>query len=540
MRVLGPGSGGLVVPAIEAQRQRRPGSDHAGKDRPGHAVDGHDGGRSRSRRQQGHRFLDGAAPWRQLDVDLADVLDWLAADPDTQSILVQFDEVSGGRKFMSAARSAARNKPVSPSARPDGGRHAVAPFAPPTTSTRRPCAAPAGSHRYARRSVRSHRGDGAGAPAARRTPDHPGQRSRPRADCRRHAAALRRPAGHLSRDTVKRLEELLQTRSSLSQSAGACRRMSRPRTGRSAGSPCSPTAIPTNVLTVCSPSPFAPSADVATAICEVSRHSRAQRLHLLGRRRGNARGATDRGGARVLSHDSPEKAIAVFLGSRQLPAQSPLADADAAVAGGEVSRRTPTPPAACSEKRLPPARSAVGAPGAASVAGLRLGCRRVAAGRQHRQGDPAMPMKSAIRSISGWCLPMAPSFRRAFPGLRSPAEIHRGARSAQPCARHSTRAVGSAAIECDRARPQWRPCTANWGGRRSGVRSGDLPRPGIGQPAIAAGRLVVALPPLNLMLARDLVARSRFADGSRRRAKRAAERREQCAGSLVATAHGPR
>jgi acetyltransferase len=47
-----------------------------------------------------------------IDIDLADVLDWLAADPDTASILVQFDCVPAGRKFMSAVRAAARNKPV--------------------------------------------------------------------------------------------------------------------------------------------------------------------------------------------------------------------------------------------------------------------------------------------------------------------------------------------------------------------------------------------------------------------------------------------
>jgi acetyltransferase len=47
-----------------------------------------------------------------LDVDLADTLDFLASDPQTSSILLHFEFVLQGRKFMSAARAAARNKPV--------------------------------------------------------------------------------------------------------------------------------------------------------------------------------------------------------------------------------------------------------------------------------------------------------------------------------------------------------------------------------------------------------------------------------------------
>lgn len=47
-----------------------------------------------------------------IDADLADLPDWLAVDQDTRSILVQFGEISGARKVMSAARSAARNKPL--------------------------------------------------------------------------------------------------------------------------------------------------------------------------------------------------------------------------------------------------------------------------------------------------------------------------------------------------------------------------------------------------------------------------------------------
>jgi len=46
------------------------------------------------------------------DVDFGDLLDYLATDPDTRAILLYMEAVSSARKFMSAARAAARNKPV--------------------------------------------------------------------------------------------------------------------------------------------------------------------------------------------------------------------------------------------------------------------------------------------------------------------------------------------------------------------------------------------------------------------------------------------
>src|SRR6266496_2991344 len=46
------------------------------------------------------------------DVDFGDMLDHLAADPGTRAILLYVEGITHGRKFMSAARSAARAKPV--------------------------------------------------------------------------------------------------------------------------------------------------------------------------------------------------------------------------------------------------------------------------------------------------------------------------------------------------------------------------------------------------------------------------------------------
>jgi acetyltransferase len=46
------------------------------------------------------------------DVDFGDILDYLARDPDTDAILMYMEDVHHARKFMSAARAAARCKPT--------------------------------------------------------------------------------------------------------------------------------------------------------------------------------------------------------------------------------------------------------------------------------------------------------------------------------------------------------------------------------------------------------------------------------------------
>src|SRR5271169_5426041 len=48
----------------------------------------------------------------QLDVDIADLLDYFALDDQTQAILLYVEAIKDARKFMSAARAAARVKPV--------------------------------------------------------------------------------------------------------------------------------------------------------------------------------------------------------------------------------------------------------------------------------------------------------------------------------------------------------------------------------------------------------------------------------------------
>lgn len=48
----------------------------------------------------------------KADVDFGDMLDYFAADPHTRAILLYVEALTHGRKFMSAARAAARIKPV--------------------------------------------------------------------------------------------------------------------------------------------------------------------------------------------------------------------------------------------------------------------------------------------------------------------------------------------------------------------------------------------------------------------------------------------
>ncbi len=68
-------------------------------------------------------FSHVAALGDMSDVDFGDMLDYLAIDPHTRAILLQIESITEVRKFMSAARGAARVKPVIVI---KGGRHALA------------------------------------------------------------------------------------------------------------------------------------------------------------------------------------------------------------------------------------------------------------------------------------------------------------------------------------------------------------------------------------------------------------------------------
>ncbi|WP_088278695.1 bifunctional acetate--CoA ligase family protein/GNAT family N-acetyltransferase [Ideonella sp. A 288] len=63
-------------------------------------------------RGRGIGFSQVVSLGEHADVDFGDMLDYLASDAKTRAILLYIESVQSARKFMSAARAAARNKPV--------------------------------------------------------------------------------------------------------------------------------------------------------------------------------------------------------------------------------------------------------------------------------------------------------------------------------------------------------------------------------------------------------------------------------------------
>ena len=61
---------------------------------------------------QGIGFSHFVSLGEHADVDFGDMLDYLASDPQTRAVLLDVESIESPRKFMSAARAAARNKPV--------------------------------------------------------------------------------------------------------------------------------------------------------------------------------------------------------------------------------------------------------------------------------------------------------------------------------------------------------------------------------------------------------------------------------------------
>ncbi|MDJ0947502.1 MAG: GNAT family N-acetyltransferase [Alphaproteobacteria bacterium] len=112
LRILGPNCLGLLVPGIKlnASFSHLP------------AGGGHIAFVSQSgamctavldwARSRGIGFSHFVSLGNKADVDFGDVIDYLGSDPSTRSILLYIEGIKDGRKFMSAARAAARNKPV--------------------------------------------------------------------------------------------------------------------------------------------------------------------------------------------------------------------------------------------------------------------------------------------------------------------------------------------------------------------------------------------------------------------------------------------
>ncbi len=513
MRVLGPGSGGLVVPARGLNASAAPVSITSGKIAlvaQSTAVTAAVLDRAYSKEIGFSTVLHLGAG---LDVDLADVLDWLAADPDTKSILVQFDEVSAGRKFMSAARAAARNKPVvTIRAGPVHGRHqGSTPFS--AAEVYEAALRRAGwvsidtlgdlfEAVEAMARVRSLRGEsltilGNGHGLGRIAGD-----TLSRSDGQ---------LGKLSAGTVKRLEGLLQTRSNLSNPLALPADITPTNWGAALSAVLADNDTE-NVLTVCSPSPFAPSAEVAAAICEVSRETKRNVFTcwvggvamLEAQKIAAAQG--------VLSHESPEKAIAVFLGvvsyrrNRALLMQMPPSLAEGFSPDVDAARSALSEAIAAGARTL----SARQARRVLQAYGLPVGEYPLASSMDKAistADDIGYPVDLVLVLANG------AEFSEGVSGLRSPAEIPVAARGLRSRAR--TRHPGNRVSGY-----RLRPSAARSGAPalRLGVADDPVFGPVIflGPASVSGfreGRLVVALPPLNLVLAGDLVARSGFAEG---------------------------
>jgi acetyltransferase len=128
LRVLGPNCLGLLVPSLGLNASFAPGNALRGK----LAFVSQSGALATAMLDwaagRGIGFSHFISLGDSADVDFGDVLDYLASDPGTGAILMYAESVKFARKFMSAARAAARNKPViivKAGRAPDGARAAA-------------------------------------------------------------------------------------------------------------------------------------------------------------------------------------------------------------------------------------------------------------------------------------------------------------------------------------------------------------------------------------------------------------------------------
>ncbi len=112
LRILGPNCIGLLVPHLGLNASFAPANAIPGQlafvSQSGGLVTGMlDWANSR-----GIGFSHFISLGEHADVDFGDMLDFLGSDARTRAILLYIESIDSARKFMSAARSAARNKPV--------------------------------------------------------------------------------------------------------------------------------------------------------------------------------------------------------------------------------------------------------------------------------------------------------------------------------------------------------------------------------------------------------------------------------------------
>jgi acetyltransferase len=112
LRVVGPSSLGVMTPACGAVLGAPSSSLRSGGVAWVSGSNALTNGVLGWAKARGLGFSKVVALGHEADVDAGDMLDYLACDGDTRAILLAIESVRAARKFMSAARAAARNKPV--------------------------------------------------------------------------------------------------------------------------------------------------------------------------------------------------------------------------------------------------------------------------------------------------------------------------------------------------------------------------------------------------------------------------------------------
>jgi acetyltransferase len=112
LRILGPNCIGLLVPGIGLNASFA----HCGASAGNIAFIAQSGALTTAMLDWARSMHVGFSHFVSLgsaaDIDFGDLLDYLGRDPKTRAILLYIEAITAARKFMSAARAAARNKPV--------------------------------------------------------------------------------------------------------------------------------------------------------------------------------------------------------------------------------------------------------------------------------------------------------------------------------------------------------------------------------------------------------------------------------------------
>jgi acetyltransferase len=112
IRLLGPNCLGLILPPLGLNASFAPGMIASGR----LAFISQSGALATAvadwARSKGIGFSHFVSLGNSADVDFGDLLDYLGGEPAARAILLYIESVKHARKFMSAARAAARNKPV--------------------------------------------------------------------------------------------------------------------------------------------------------------------------------------------------------------------------------------------------------------------------------------------------------------------------------------------------------------------------------------------------------------------------------------------